>query len=152
MENRSFEGFQFKRYVSLPEGKPKLNMIMLVQQTGWFCSEIWDLDLQYYDWFITEIADIRCFERRQYVCFTRYHINFTIYGVIWHVYHIQLNIHEPMAGPFSRNHQPVDQSLAVSGQTAGVGSAVWRAAWWKTVMHRNAPAWLGMFFFQDHSR
>ena len=28
MENRSFEGFQFKRYVSLPEGKPKLNMIM----------------------------------------------------------------------------------------------------------------------------
>ena len=145
---------------------PSWIWLCLVQPTGRFCSEIWDLDLlwlihhwncRYSLFWATAICLLSTYT------YISYRIKFAIYDVImtcvslfiiYHINHIQLQY--PWANGWVRlvgignilmKHQPVDQSLAVSGQTAGVGSAVWRAAWWKTVMHRNAPAWLGMFFF-----
>lgn len=112
MENRSFEGFQFKRYVSLPEGKPKLNMIMfgstdraiLFRNLGFgLIMTDSSLKLQIFP----VLSDENMFAVHIYI----HKISHQIYNIlchndmffIYHINHIQLNIHEPMAGRFSRN-------------------------------------------------
>ena len=97
--------------MSLPEGKPKLNMIMfgstdraiLFRNLGFgLIMTDSSLKLQIFP----VLSDDNMFAVHIYIHKISHQIcKMTCLSLfsIYHINHIQLNIHEPMAGPFSRN-------------------------------------------------